>query len=381
MAVSLTGLHLEASVFSIGMMLSLYSLVPMFVLVAAGRWVDRVGVRRPIMQCMTLATFGLFVPVLVFDLGALFLAPICIGLGYMPMLLCTQRMVGQADSDDERKRNFAMLSLAFSVSGFIGPVLTGFLIDSVGHRWTFAVLGGIMLLAFAGFYRFDFPDLPIKESIPNQDQPSVTELLRTPELRRLYLSVVLICAAWDVHQFLIPIYGVKQGLSATQIGLVLGAFGLATFAVRTVLPFLAKLFDEWVFILSSMLVAAVVYSLYPWAKTLPNMLVLAALLGLGLGLAQPMVMSVMYKASPPDRIGEAAGLRLTLVNASQTILPMMTGAFGVLGVAGVFWVLAAALLAGFGFVQWSRKNEPFVSETSSETSSETREKAKDDLLN
>jgi hypothetical protein len=50
------------------------------------------------------------------------------------------------------------------------------------------------------------------------------DLLRTPELKRLFVAVVLVSSCWDVHQFLVPLYGAQLGLSASSIGLVLGPF-------------------------------------------------------------------------------------------------------------------------------------------------------------
>jgi MFS family permease len=380
--VSLTGLSVNASTFTIGMMLSLYSLLPMFVLVSAGRWVDQIGVRKPIVWSMMLATFGIALPFLIFDMGSLFLAPVCIGLGFMTVLLCIQRVAGLTSNSQERKSNFSQMALAFSISGFIGPTMAGLLIDSVGHRYTFAVMGVFMLAAMYFFYTQTYPDVTATQtgSIDEPDSkdlsiniesasivlaPSgaassivkrpVLELMKDPELLRLYVCVTLICAAWDIHQFLVPIYGAQQGLSASKIGLVLGTFSLATFIVRLILPFASRYVREWPLILGAMAVALVVYSAYPWASNLSQMLALAFMLGLGLGVAQPMVMSVMYRAAPADRIGEATGLRLTLVNASQTFLPMMGGAFGALGFASVFWALAMFMAGGIGFVFWSRK--------------------------
>jgi predicted MFS family arabinose efflux permease len=366
------------------MMLSLYSLLPMFILVSAGRWVDQIGVRKPIVWSMFLATFGIALPFLIFDMGSLFLAPVCIGLGFMTVLLCIQRVAGIASNSHERKSNFSQMALAFSISGFIGPTMAGLLIDYAGHRYTFAVLGLFMLAALYFFWTQNYPDVMTAERSSDSESDSkdfstnlesasliastlepsssaakkpVLQLLKDPELLRLYVCVTLICAAWDIHQFLVPIYGAQQGLSASKIGLVLGTFSLATFIVRLILPFASRYIREWPLILGAMAVALIVYFAYPWTSNLSQMLALAFVLGLGLGVAQPMVMSVMYRAAPADRIGEATGLRLTLVNASQTFLPMMGGAFGALGFASVFWALAALMGGGIGFVFWSRRRQ------------------------
>jgi hypothetical protein len=52
--------------------------------------------------------------------------------------------------------------------------------------------------------------------------------------------------------------------------------------------------------------------------TLP--LALSFALGLGLGVAQPMMLSLLARTAPANRLGEAAGLRIMLVNGTQTVL-------------------------------------------------------------
>ena len=362
-AVSLSGLELKASTFSIGMMLSLYSLLPMFILVGAGRWVDRIGLRKPMLMGASLGVFGVCVPFLLFDVGALFLAAICIGLGFMIFLLCLQKISGDTPTDEQRKANFGLVALSFSVSGFLGPTSAGLLIDSIGHRATFGVLAVCFAGALVGIYRYRFKPHQLIGSNQNISEAAfeaapkqaIGDLLREPTLKRLYVCVVVICAAWDIHQFLVPIYGAQIGLSASRIGLILGVFALATFLVRTLLPYISKHVSEWPLILGAMATAAVVYCIYPFAKTQQAMMILAGILGLGLGMAQPMVMSVMYRAAPAGRIGEATGLRLSFVNASQTFLPITAGALGGflggnLGFAPMFWGVAAFLVAGVAYV-------------------------------
>jgi MFS family permease len=74
---------------------------------------------------------------------------------------------------------------------------------------------------------------------------------------------------------------------------------------------------------------------------------LSFVLGLGLGSAQPMIMSLLYESSPPGRQGEAVGLRTSLLNGSHTLIPLVSGAISAAaGMAPAFWLLAAALLSG-----------------------------------
>ena len=57
-----------------------------------------------------------------------------------------------------------------------------------------------------------------------------------------------------------------------------------------------------------------------------------------------MVLSIMARSAPAERLGEATGLRLTLVYGTQTALPSAFGAMGSLfGVGALFWGMAALL--------------------------------------
>lgn len=349
-AVPLAALELGASPFAVGLLLSFYGLLPMFLSVPGGRWVDRVGMRTPMLAGSALLAFGVVVPFLAWDIGGLYLASVTIGLGFMAFHIAIQKAAGLIGGVDLRKLNFSLLAIGFSVSGFIGPTLSGVAIDLFGHRLAFGVLALAPLAAFLGLRHYPFakqlPHGPAPGPAPDA-QGRLLDLIGTPELKRLYVSVVLLSSAWDVHQFLVPLYGARIGLSASKIGLVLSAFSLATFVVRLALPVITRHVAEWPLILAAMATSTIVYLLYPFFVSMPAMIALSFALGLGLGTAQPMVMVVLHHASPPERIGEAAGLRLTLVNGTQTFLPTAFGAFGsVFGVAAIFWGLATMVGGG-----------------------------------
>jgi len=351
-AVPLAAIELGASPFAIGLLLSFYGLLPMFLSVPGGRWVDRVGMRTPMLAGSGLLAFGVVVPFLAWDIGGLYLASVTIGLAFMAFHIAIQKAAGLIGGADARQLNFSLLALGFSVSGFVGPTLSGVTIDLLGHRIAFAVLALAPLAACLGLRRYPFAQR-LPHTLPSApgaspDAPGrLLDLVGTPELKRLYLSVVLLSSAWDVHQFLVPLYGARIGLSASKIGLVLSAFSLATFVVRLALPVISRRVAEWPLILAAMATSTIVYLLYPLFVSMPAMIALSFALGLGLGTAQPMMMVVLHHASPPGRIGEAAGLRLTLINGTQTFLPTAFGAFGsAFGVTSIFWGLATMVGGG-----------------------------------
>lgn len=94
---SLFALKLGASPLTVGLVMSLLAIVPMLFAVSWGRYVDRVGVRGPMLA------------------------------GSAAVL--------------------AAMLLAFSTANVIGPTIAGFAIDWIGHRYTFLLLGSTALTA------------------------------------------------------------------------------------------------------------------------------------------------------------------------------------------------------------------------------------------
>jgi len=157
----------------------------------------------------------------------------------------------------------------------------------------------------------------------------------------------LLSMAWDLFSFVMPIHGSRIGLSASTIGLVLGCFGSAVFVVRLVLPPIVHRLSEWKMLVGAMFITGFALTLFPFVSDVAFLMPLAFLLGMGLGGAQPMIMALLYNKAPPGRGAEAVGVRTVLLNFSQAGIPLMFGAAGAaLGMAPVFWAMAAALLAG-----------------------------------
>jgi predicted MFS family arabinose efflux permease len=165
----------------------------------------------------------------------------------------------------------------------------------------------------------------------------------------------LLSMVWDLFSFVVPIHGSNIKLSPSTIGLILGAFGVAVFAVRLVMPLVIHRISEWKMLIGAMISTGIALFIFPLVNTVPVLIGLAFFLGAGLGGAQPMIMSLLYNKAPAGRGAEAIGIRTFLINISQTVIPLLFGALGAaLGMTPVFWTMAV-LLVGAGW--FSRKPE------------------------
>ena len=349
---SLYAIHLGATPFTVGALMALYSVLPMLFAVSMGRLIDRIGARPPMLAGSVAIGSGTILPFVWPGMASLYFASILIGSGFMMYQVAAQHIVGYIGKPEDRPMNFSLSALGFSVSGFAGPMIAGFGIDSFGHIATFAALATFPLVPIAvlGLNRLRLPQ-PHAHASPVPGR-RVTDLLRHRELLPVFVTSGLLAAAWDMFTFAIPIYGSRVGLSASSIGLVLGTFSVATFVIRGLLPTISRRLTAWPLLATSLAIAGASFFLFPLLERAALLMAVSFLLGLGLGMSQPMVMSLLHNAVPPGRVGEAIGVRMTLVNLSQITIPLLFGALGTaLGMLPVFWATALLLSAGSGYAK------------------------------
>lgn len=360
MTATLYALANHASTFTVGVILALFSLVPMLTSVHFGRWVDAVGPRRPTLIGTILIVGGALLPTVfsyaAADLAPLLVAAAMIGTGAALAMLSIQQIIGERTAPSERPTAFAWFAMGASISGFSGPVLSGLLIDTFGHRAAFAamVLAALLAVGLMWSNRELLPNRRREVKAPEPMHP--IELFRLVELRHLLVATALISMSWDLQSFVIPVHGSEVGLSAAQIGFVLGAFSIATFVIRLAMPMIARRFTEWQVLTFTLFCAALAFALFPLFSSGIPLMAIAFLLGLGLGAAQPNIMSLVHSRSPEGRVGEVLGVRSTIIHSNQVFLPLIFGAFGsVLGAAAMFWTMSLLVFAGgAGAVRWEK---------------------------
>jgi MFS family permease len=346
-AVALTAVGLAASPFTIGTIAALYGLVPMFLSVILGKLIDRIGSRVPMMVGSLLFVAGGLLPAFGPSMWKLYVAATLIGVGNMTFQLSIQNAVGRISERADLTRNFSTLAIGMSSGAIIGPLVAGYAIDYTGYESAFIFLS---LLPFAALLTLIFGRVRFPASASRAVARAKTrtlDLLGHPGLLAIYIIAGLHVLSWELFSFLTPIYGSDIGLSASTIGIIMGAFSAASFAMRMLLPPLAARYNHWILIKGMLVIAAVAFLLLPLAHHTIFLVVLSSIVGAGLGAAQPLTMTLIHDNSPPDRIGESLGVRTTVVCCFQFAMPLAIGSLAtVLGLAQVFWVMAVVVIAG-----------------------------------
>jgi len=344
---SLYAIDLGAHSFAIGVLVSFYALCPLLLAIYAGKLIDRVGARLPMLLGTLGLAIGIALPVMVSGLAALYVAALLLGSSFMFFFVAVQGVTGAVGTPADRGRNYSLLSVGFSIASFLGPLVAGFSIDHLGFRNALLVLStAIVLSVVAQWWRAEWIPRPSPSSGKETGQ-SVLDLLRIAPLRRIFIASGFMSGAWDLYNFYMPVYAHHVGLSASAIGMILATFSAATLVIRIFLPRMMKDHDEIRILTVAIFVASIAYVLFPFFENPWALAAISFLLGLGLGTGQPLSMNLIYNLAPAGRTSEAAGIRVTVNNMAHVTIPLLFGGIGsALGFGAVFISNAAVLFAG-----------------------------------
>jgi len=119
LTVSLYALANKASTFTVGVILALFSLVPMLIAMPAGRWIDAVGPWRPTLIGILMMLAGMILPAAftyaTADVGPLMVSSALVGTGCMLVMLTMQHLVGERADPGNRQADFSWLALGASL--------------------------------------------------------------------------------------------------------------------------------------------------------------------------------------------------------------------------------------------------------------------------
>jgi MFS family permease len=342
--ISLYAIQFGATPFEIGILFAMYSVFPVLLSVYAGKISDRLGFRIPMLLGACGLMLGLLLPYFFPRLGALYASAVLIGMCYIFYTVTVQHLVGSFGEGHARTRNYSLFSLGVALTALFGPTTAGFAIDLIGHRSTYLLLA--MLPALPILALLFFPSLLPRLHLKHEERHGqrVMDLVRDPPLRRALITAGLVETGLELFNFFLPIYGHFSGLSASQIGISMGAFAAALLLVRGAMPMLARRTSEEAVLSGSLFLAGGTALLFPLVSSFPLLTALSFVLGLGLGCGSPLSMILAYNRAPAGRSGEAIGLRQTVNKATEVVMPLVFGSLSTaVGMLPVFWMEALIL--------------------------------------
>lgn len=273
------------------------------------------------------------------------------GAGSLLTILGQQAIVAARSLAGERTGHFSTVTTAASMGQMVGPLLvTGgipMLNAELGPLLAFGIGCGGLLVAIAslraGLYPIEGERIPVARSLHSH------RLLFLPGVRRSVATSAAVLVTVDLLYTMLPLWAAEREVSATVVGVLLTLRAAVSVVSRLALTRIVSLLGVRTVLLVALTFGVAALVLLAVAPTWTSWAALA-MLGISLGVPQPLTMAWVVGLVPRTAQGAVLGLRLLTNRSAQVLLPILVGApLAPLGFTG-FALVNAALLAGAGYL-------------------------------
>jgi len=319
--------------------------------VPSGRLADRCGGATAAAIGSTLAVAGAGLVLLLPGLGMLLVGSAVVGLGNMIAMVGQQTFVAHVGHDD-RDGAYGFLSASASAGQMVGPPLVTFVagLSSAADEPDTSLGLTACLVVSAVALPLSVPLARAERALTLRSGERTGESRRRGGLlsggvwRAMVISGVVLVSMDMLYTFL-PIWALDGGVAAGTVGVLLAVRAAVSLVSRVGLSWIVSRFGRVRVIVVSTALAAVAMGFLP-VVGVPGAVVVMILLGVGLGIPQPLTMSWAVALTAPDRHGLVLGLRLGANRLAQIVVPLaMSATVATQGAGGVFWA-NSGLLAG-----------------------------------
>jgi MFS family permease len=370
-------LELGGGTLEIGLVVSSFSILPVLTAVAVGRWIDRVGEVRFLITAMATISLGGLLISFAPSLLPLAIGYAIVGFGQIGYLVAGQVMIANRAPRARREDLFGWYSTVTSVGQLVGPAVAGLLVAGSLSATTPAGGGmvGPLAAAFPGnaeapvflfaaaaaaiacVLALRLPPTGHRErraeaaAIPTTGLArAAVRIFRQPGMTAAMLVSITVISSVDVLVAYLPAYGDANGIAVETVALLLSVRAGSSLVSRLFMTRLIAVLGRERLLGLSMALAGVGVLVLPFVSAVPVLFGVMVVIGLGLGVGQPLTIAWVANRSPRSERGLALGVRLTGNRAALLVVPTVMGA--VAGASGLtaIWLLLAAFLGGGALV-------------------------------
>jgi predicted MFS family arabinose efflux permease len=342
---SYRSVELELPVVWLGVISAAFAILPIFVALKVGRFIDRghdahaawIGSALLLAACAGLWLW----PKTAWHLLAF---TIVLGTAHMFLMASQQMVTLRCATPQKRETAFGYFMVAISIGQGVGPFIIGWVgrgttVPPTGQLFMIGVVAAALCLAFALAIRAR----PRSERRTEAAKVSIPALLRLPGLLPVLIASVVTVTAVDLMLIYLPLLGAEREIDSSHIGFLLLAKSIAALVARAAYARLIFAVGRMPLTLISSFVAAAAFVLLS-VPSLPVMYLGSIAVGLGLGIASTLTLSGVADVAPPEARGTAMTLRITGNRIGLVLMPFIAGVVAAgTGVIGIFLLNAITL--------------------------------------
>ncbi len=343
-------MSLGASYTLLGIIVSIYGAVQLVSQVPIGRRSDRIGRKKILLLGLLSFTVMPLLYIYATDAYSLLFIRAFGGVGASAVWPLAMALIIDQAGAANRGAAMGWYNAAFFSALAFGPLIGGALYDSFGMSAPFyfwALLGAVSFVIV--FFRVQEPEKT--EVLQKNESQAALEPLINPGFLLTFLaccSVVLWAGIVGGFNYtMLPGYALRLGFSATDVGLIYAAYGGSTALSNIYFGRQADRGRRKLLIFAGCLVGAVSFAALSVAASLPQVVLLFAGIGTGMGMGTPSAAALISEVTCTTRRGEIYGIFNTSRMSGVVVGPLVAGltadAYGVNGAVAAFVAIAAAV--------------------------------------
>ncbi len=290
-----------------------------------------------LLQSGRLEVWHIFALVLVGGLVRLFQMP------------ASQSLVGDILPADRISNGAALTTMGMNLNTIVGPLIGGFLFQSIGPQGVYAVI--VALNSLGGILALSIGNIRTTQSREDSVLRAMLEGLKYVKGQQvlwglLVVGVIINFTGWPMHTSLMPIFARDVlGTDSAGLGILMSAFGIGALIGSSVLASVRNLKSAGKLLILSVIAWHATMLAFSASHTFYLSLSILLLTGMAFSSTQVLMLTVILRTTLPEFRGRVLGLR------SMTIYAYTFGSLNSGAIAGVWSApLAASINGALGIV-------------------------------
>jgi MFS family permease len=344
---SYRAIELGLPVVWIGLIATGFAVLPVFVALPVGRWIDRGNDAKACRigaALIAVACLGFWLA----PSSALHLLAfsIVLGFGHTFCMAGHQMLAVRSPSARGRESTLGYYMIAAAIGQGAGPFVVGWLGGEAALPPTGALFAIALAVAAAGVaVALAIP--PAARQPRRSDAAAVIAvgaLMRLRGLPAVIVASVVTVTALDLLVIYLPLLGAERDIDSSHIGMMLTVRSVASLASRLFYARMIFGFGRSPLTLTSMLGSAAAFIALALPLPLPAMYGVLIVLGFAMGIASTLTISGVVHIAPAVAYGTALTLRMTGNRIGQVVFPALSGLLAAAtGVAGILAIIGLGL--------------------------------------
>ena len=343
---------LGCSAFQIGIAVSSFSVLSMFLAIPVGKFLDKKSVKWTLFAGVVCNIVYSFLLLIAGSLEMLVLAQIFGGMGFLVLIVSSQAYISGSSDKRYVEKSFGYLSFSAAVGQTIGPYLGGSIITNLGFN---SMFGLAVLFALLGVF-----SLKLQETGKRSEQKVSKSSGKSAELKSyltdlplmgvLIFTFVMVFAV-SLRSSFIPVLFKSYGFTEDYLGFLLSLFALCMTLVRLGMGQLLHRCSRIFLLYTAFIFALVGVSILPHFSDKIVLAVAMIVFGTGFGISQPLSMVMVSDRSAGRTPGTAMGVRFTTITLATFISPLISGFLvDAVSLEAAFYLPSILITAAMGFI-------------------------------